>query len=374
VNVHEILDIANSGGFYKMNENAIVSIIIPVYNCEKMIVSTLRSIKQQTYKFLEILVVNDGSTDSTAEIVATHIKEDARIQLITIENSGPANARNAGLQKAQGDYVMFVDGDDVIEKNAVERALQAAYKSNCDLVIFGYSIIYKDKELIHYGLDTEIGSSEQLGEWLSKLYVHNLLNQIWNKLYRREVLRQAGLRFPNFRYGEDRLFVFSFLQQTNRICVIKDSLYRYHQNPGTLVTCFYSEKFDVCCLIDQALLDISIKTGANKPQDVNAFNFMFLKSVISCLVNLYAPACKYSTKAKYDCMRQILENPRVVQALEKTSMVWGVPFWLLTRVMKTRNIALNHITFFISAWASRNLTRLFLHSRKTAPLWNRNKP
>lgn len=357
-----------------MNKKPTVSIIIPVYNGENVIDHTLESIMQQTYESLEILVINDGSIDNTAKIIDAHMKEDSRIKLITIENSGPANARNEGLQKARGDYVMFVDGDDVVEQHAVERALQAALGSNCDLVIFGYSIFYKDDEVIHYGLDIEIDSSEQLGEWLSKLYIQNLLNQVWNKLYRLEIIRNAALDFPDFRYGEDRLFVFNFLHYTDNICVINDSLYRYHQSPGTLVSSFYDKKFEVCCLIDRELSELSLKTGATKPNDINSFNFMFLKSVISCLVNLYAPACKYSRKEKRANMRQMLAHPRVVQALEEIPSGRGAPFGLLSRVMKTQKLSLNHTVFSCSAQASRKLPRLFLHSRKNAPLQDRGKP
>lgn len=347
-----------------LNEHVLVSIIIPVYNGGEHLDATLKSIRLQTYKHTEIIVVDDGSVDDTGVIIAANIEEDNRVRFTKIKNSGPALARNAGLQQAQGDFVMFVDGDDKLAKNTVERALQAAQKSKCDVVIFGFCLFHQKKILLQCGLDAEIDSLEQLGEWLSKLYLKNLLNVIGNKLYRREVLHKAGISFSDYRYGEDRLFIFDVLNQTHNIYVISDSLYKYNQHPGTLVSCFYSKKFEVCSLIDESLLTLASKTGAIKPRDIVAFDFMFLKSVVSCLVNLYEPACHYSKKEKLDHITHILNSPRVIQALKTRKKCWGKHVWIITWVMKTKNLKLNRLTFSLVAWVSRNLPGLFLYGRQ----------
>ena len=121
-----------------------VSIIIPVYNSERTLERCLDSVINQTYKNIEILIVNDGSKDKSLEIMKEYQKKDNRIMVINQENKGLSGARNAGLDKATGEYVTFIDSDDYIKANLIKDTIEIFNRYNCDVVRNNYELAYKD--------------------------------------------------------------------------------------------------------------------------------------------------------------------------------------------------------------------------------------
>lgn len=209
-----------------------VSIIIPMYNAEKSVKRCLESALKQTYKNIEIICVNDGSRDLTAEIVASICKMDTRVVLINKENGGVSSARNLGIEKATGYYIQFLDVDDALEENATERMVEEMSVKNVDIVICGYHNV--DKSLEVSLPEKTLGSSEVIEDFIP-LYQSTYLNPPWNKMYIRENIVE---KFPTeMSLGEDLVFNLCYLRKCEKIRIISDMVYVYTVGqPGSLTS------------------------------------------------------------------------------------------------------------------------------------------
>lgn len=188
-----------------MNKNAnryVVSVIVPVYNVECYLERCLDSILSQTYTNLEIILINDGSTDQSSQICDAYVKRDPRIRVIHQRNQGVSAARDVGLENATGEFIGFVDADDWIEPDMYEVMIYKIQEENCEVVICDYDEIHNDQLIVRHDANAaEAMCSEQ--------YVLYILERIglgrttlWSKLFRRAAI--AGVRFDrSFRYTED---------------------------------------------------------------------------------------------------------------------------------------------------------------------------
>ena len=213
-----------------MNEK--VSIIIPMYNAEKSVKRCLKSVLRQTYKNIEIICVNDGSKDSTEEIVASICKTDTRVVLINKENGGVSSARNLGIEQATGYYIQFLDVDDALEQNATERMVEEMSTKNVDIVICGYHNVDR---AIEVSLPEKTLCLSEVIEDFIPLYQSTYLNPPWNKMYIRENIAE---RFPiEMSLGEDLVFNLCYLKKCKKIRIISDMAYIYTiGQPGSLTS------------------------------------------------------------------------------------------------------------------------------------------
>lgn len=332
----------------------LVTVIIPAWNAEKYLEDSLRSVLGQTHRRLRVLVIDDGSTDSTAAILARLREEDPRLDFQTVPNGGPAAARNRALQRLpEGtDYVMFLDADDLLLPDAAAYALENS--QGAELVLFGYSIQRPDGSLRDYAEPEQLLDRAELGQSLSRLYKANLLNQVWAKLYAAPLLE--GLRFPDYRWGEDRLFLFDALERAQRVKVLPESKHRYVMHEGeSLITRYYEKKFDVCCEIDGRIEALSKELGAAGDAD---FRYMFAKSVFSCLTNLYSRSCTLTRAEKRAAARRIGTDERVRRRCRDAA--GGLPTRLLCAVLRSGRPGLILFCFRLVARAGQRFPRLFL--------------
>lgn len=223
-----------------MNRYPKFSIIVPVYNVEKYLSYCLQSIINQTIKDLEIICVNDGSTDNSLSILEQYAKWDRRIQIINQVNSGSSVARNKGLESASGEYILFVDSDDLLASNACERLYMEILQTQADVVVFGASIFpwiqEKDNGWLYEYLKIELKDYKQdsinafFKERASKPF-------IWNKCYRRTLIDNNNIYFDkDLKLGEDSLFLFNLFPLIDRIIYIPDQLYSYRcERNGSLM-------------------------------------------------------------------------------------------------------------------------------------------
>lgn len=221
-------------------EKPAFSIIVPIYNCEKFIRSALESLWLQTYDNFEVICVNDGSTDHSLSIIEEYTSIDNRFIVINQENHGTSAARNAGLEIAKGEYILFLDSDDYYSQNACKRLYdKIALGKKADMLIFGTEIFPSTPKASdwHYQVlstpDTyykKITEEELLTVPYLKIYS-------WRCCFRREFLNNYKLRFmTNFCIGEDALFLFEALLKCNGVSVISDKLYNYrHYNSDSLM-------------------------------------------------------------------------------------------------------------------------------------------
>ncbi len=344
-----------------------LSIIIPAYNCATYISTTLDSILSQktTYTF-ELLVIDDGSTDNTSDILNKYESIHANIRVITIPNGGPANARNLGIQEAHGTYIGFVDSDDTILPGMIQHALDLAVGNQTDLVIWGFEIISQKTASRHaYNHPAFCSCSKsEFAPYFPTLYGHNQLNQIWNKLFRRSLLLDHGLKYPDYKYGEDRLFVYAVLQASNRICVTDACYYEYYiRNNGSLVTKYCPEKFEVCNLIDQQAKKFAKSLHLDSDEASNLLDYMYIKSVISCLTNLFETKNNLSILEKRTRIHTMLTNQQFQLALKTPVTTGGFSYKIIHAILQTRNITLTYILSTSIAKISKVAPRLFLKSK-----------
>lgn len=208
----------------------LLSIIVPVYNTEKYLKKCVDSLVCQTYRHLEIILVNDGSTDKSGLFCDEYAKQDARIKVIHRDNSGAAASRNAGLDMATGDYVGFVDSDDWVFPQMYEKMLCAAEEQDADIVISGFIVdnLIWQRRLCDDTL--RIFDNQSLVQaYLTKPYVNNV---VWNKLYRKDVL--TNLRFPLMRRNEDVAFTIQVLSRSQKAIYLSECYYVQYLREGSL--------------------------------------------------------------------------------------------------------------------------------------------
>lgn len=210
-----------------------ISIIIPVYNVEKFLDKCIQSIINQTYKNIEIILVNDGSTDYSLEICKQYEKTDDRVIVVNKENGGVSSARNTGLEIATGDYIGFVDADDYIDPKMYGDLLYAMEQNNADIAECGYSTTNLNYEIIdRFPLKDEIinGSYNCSRNYLSKI---NTTNFNVNKLYKKFLFND--IRFPSLAYSEDYMVNVKTFYKCNRKVTISSCYYYYLQNDASAV-------------------------------------------------------------------------------------------------------------------------------------------
>ena len=214
------------------SEFSLVSVIVPVYNAESTLRPCVESILRQSYPHLEVLLVDDGSTDNSPSILSALQKEDARIRVISQKNAGVAMARNAGLSLASGCYVQFADSDDLLLPSATETMVQVMEKESADLVIARYYEVLSGKRQLRGFLKED--ASLTLPEFLhvfSKNPNRFYFAALWNKLYRREFITSKSLTFyPAYFWGEDFAFNVQYLEAVQTVAVLRQPLYEYTRN------------------------------------------------------------------------------------------------------------------------------------------------
>ena len=214
-----------------MNKGPKFSIIVPVYNVERYLSRCLQSLIDQTLHDIEIICVNDGSTDGSLSVLEKYKEIDDRITIINKENGGLPSARNAGIDVAEGEYYLFVDSDDYISENACDRLYLEARQTGADIIIFGTRIFPEiNKEELAWYYDTL--TSRQIN--YRKKSIEALFKEkpskpfVWNGCYKGELFTKKGLRFDEeMRYGEDMVFLFEVFPLAKEISYIPDMLYNY---------------------------------------------------------------------------------------------------------------------------------------------------
>lgn len=211
-------------------ENILVSIIIPIYNSEMYLRRTLNSIINQTYKNLEIILINDGSTDKTIEICEEYRKNDNRVLLFNNSNHGPSFSRNFGIKKANGEYSVFVDADDYIDIDFVEKMLKSAENGKNDLVLCNMVLEYyhNDKKIGQKNL-MNIDSSKLSHNYFEDLrYIYELTEGPVVKLLKTDILKTNNIFFPeNLSFSEDRLLMIQYSNYVSKYDYINYPLYHY---------------------------------------------------------------------------------------------------------------------------------------------------
>ena len=235
---------------------SLVSIVVPVYNVERYVDECLTSIRAQTYTHLQILLVEDCSTDGSLQALAPHL-EDPRVRLIRHgTNGGLSAARNTGIDAATGEYLMFVDSDDLIDATLVARCVASAQRMEADLVTYDCTPFMDGQAITHVPVDNPSGKP------LAAEYFE-LPHFAWLKFIRRTLLRDPALRFPVGLYYEDWPFHWRLGLDTRRKVQLSASLYHYRQRPTSITGSTGRKLLDLFAIHCQV---IDMLDDANNPE------------------------------------------------------------------------------------------------------------
>lgn len=217
----------------KMNEKekdyGLVSIVIPAYNCEKNIKQTVKSVINQTYKNIEILIINDGSKDNTLKCIEELSSNYKQIKYYNNSNHGVAYSRNYGIKNATGKYLMFLDSDDGLNEDTILQSVQTMNNKKVQLVIFGMKFIdYKTNKTIYRGISEDrLMDKEELKSEYTYIFNNNLLSSCCNKLYITELVKDICFK-EELQIYEDYCFVLDYLNKIDKFYILKEYYYNYY--------------------------------------------------------------------------------------------------------------------------------------------------
>ena len=314
-----------------------VSVIIPVYNNEKYVEKCIRSVMNQTYRDLEIIVIDDGSDDKSPEILERLAKEDSRIQLTHQENQGVAAARNRGLELASGKYLTFIDGDDYVSSEYIAHLYDCAEEKCAELVICGLNYVNENGELLRTLIPDAYQRFER-EEWTFRI------SAVCSHFYERTLWEKYGVRFYIGERGEDMPISLFFSATCSRIDVLPEAGYYYVQHETSAMHHFRG-------LRTYRLPYRALEDTIQKVQDIGVVNspefyeLFVLRILATCFFDLGRGSSRTSMNELCDYIERILNSyfPRYYRN-KKAGLCADVrvPFsqkaavWLLVLLVRTR--------------------------------------
>ena len=240
-----------------------VSVIIPIYNTEKYLSACIESVLQQTDVSLEIILVDDGSKDSSANICDNYAEKYDNIKAIHIPNSGPATAKNIGLKHAQGNYIALTDSDDKMEPLMLFKMVSAGYKYDADIICCNYKQVDEQGHVSHLNstnLQYVLNHEEGLIHFFSK---DKIYSQCWTKLYKRQMLVDNGIENdPGLRTDEDFIFNIRAFIKAKTTVIVDEPLYEYIHRSNSLAHAYY--KKNISQYIDNRIQRVQVTQDAVK--------------------------------------------------------------------------------------------------------------
>ena len=282
-------------------ESETVSIIVPIYNVERYIKRCVESIQMQDYKNIEILLIDDGSTDNSGKIIDDLSQYDTRIKIFHKKNGGVSSARNLGLKVAKGIYIQFIDGDDYIESDHVSRFVKLISDANTDVAV-SRTWLVNDQHISDYCTEVNIINSNIA---LRDLYLNKIEVAVWNKIYRKSFLIKNQIHFlSNFWFAEGMTFNVTCFSLCDVIAV--SNLYTYHQvsNPNSAVRKFNLKSW--LCGMD-ALRYQKEHIFSGDSMVINAWHWHFREYYFHIMKGLYK---NNLVSENYDIWKSCIKNLR----------------------------------------------------------------
>lgn len=345
---------------------------MPAYNVDRYIARALSSIQNQTLEDIEILVVDDGSSDRSGSIADKLAERDLRIDVYHTQNAGAAAARNLALDHAKGDYVFFCDADDWIENNMLEDMLALCETHNLELAICGFHIE------TYYGADGEFldeikacpdhiyASQQEFRDEAYQLFDTNMFYTPWNKLFERKRIEELGLRFRD-TFMDDFPFVLDYIRDVECVGIVEHAYYHFMRSRAESETSkwrpnLYEKREDE----HQWMLDLIEHWGlASEPKTVEMVQRRYIERLIGCIENVCNKSCTLNRKEKIASIRNMITTDhaqlaaRVAQPKSRMMAVMLAP-------IKAKNAHLTYMEGQLISRVKTNNTKLFatLKSRR----------
>lgn len=232
-----------------------VSIIVPVYNAGDFLQNTIEKIRIQTLWDIEIILVDDGSTDNSAEICDTLAKEDGRIRVVHTDNQGVCAARNTGIALANGEYIGFSDADDEPDALLYETLYNLAKENDCEISMVKYATVFEDGKVIDSSGTNELKIYKSKSSVLADFLLGRLYSGVYTKIFRRDLCSKISFEVGR-KINEDKMFIFDALRTANSWCYKDVSLYTYIRREGSSSNSSFSQKQFDCIYFAEKMQSI----------------------------------------------------------------------------------------------------------------------
>lgn len=309
----------------------LVTVVLPIYNVEKYLDRCMESVTNQTYKNLEIIMVDDGATDSCPQKCDEWASKDERVKVIHKKNAGLGMARNTGIENATGDYIVFFDSDDYIANDAIEKAVKSVEKYDSELVIFGFSFVdvsgrvfksvipqckkksFTGEEIVSVVLPDLLAQGE-FGEDIKNLWV-----SAWVNMYSMNLINRIGWRFVSEReiISEDVYSLLDLYSKVETISIVEEALYYYCENAASLTRTYRSDRFEkINIFYDKCYQLICEKKYGDKV--LQKLSYPYFANVIGALKLIMESDKKI--KDKYLLVNNIVNNDKFQSIIKKLDL------------------------------------------------------
>lgn len=304
-----------------MDRNPLIGVIIPVYNVENYIERCINSVICQTYHNLEIILIDDGSTDNSGRICDEYAGKERRIHVIHQKNSGLSAARNVGIKVSSAEYIAFIDSDDYVSQWYIQRLTQILFKYDADMAICGY---YQGKRKEFPEINRVRGkihcfdSQTMLKNWHGK-YKH-VETSAWNKLYKKALFVEKNIYYPAGYFHEDVQTTHLLVDKAQKIVITDEKLYYYYERNGSIVQTLSEKRIEDCIYSQNRRLDFFKHKGYTEAYERMAikrqkqYMLSYLKSAPSAalynvsaeMIDLYNKSykqvCRFKTIKMWECL------------------------------------------------------------------------
>ena len=313
------------------NEMPLVSVIVPVYNVQEYLVACVASICRQNYNKLEILLIDDGSTDESGKICDSYLTQDSRIIVIHKENGGVSDARNVGISNASGEYICFVDPDDLVSENYVRCMLEQCEENNADMAVMD-AILFEDRlpKVKNSWYETEI--------WTEKECIREMLladkcgHAAYGKIFKREMW--TNFRFPKGQIYEDYSTIYKVVAQGCKVIYINVPMYFYRKRSGSIMNSVINEK-------KLSIIDISQKVT----QFICEYSDDLRIYAIYRQLVIYMKAL--DEIIEYDSKKWTEYQTRIVETVTNNKEILNCPFVRKSDKIKMKSLLINENIFKI---------------------------
>lgn len=267
----------------------LISIIIPVYNAEKFLKRCIDSILNQSFKDFELILVNDGSTDSSGEICDFYGDHDERVRVFHLRNGGPSRARNQGMDQARGKYITFIDADDYVNDHFSDTANKVRLE-DYDIIVVPFSVVdttEKSIQLYQYK-ETSFSKSEKKDMFLKEIWLGEpLFGSCWNKWYKKSIIYKSNLRFNHkFYIAEDYLFNLHFYRECQSAILVSFPYYHYVQHGDSVTSRIYYNRFEIAKTVYEESLKLLSDVNIHDPDSQSFVEEAYLSGVLRAMFDI----------------------------------------------------------------------------------------
>lgn len=344
-----------------------VSVIIPIFNVEDYLSECIESILKQTLQDIEIILVNDGSQDTSGKICDEYSEKDVRVKVIHKKNGGPSDARNWGLDYASGEYISFVDSDDWINENMLSDMYNIGNYNKSDLIVSGSFIEFANENyFLEESFDQTYISTEDkdIKDSIFKICKLGLFNVVWNKLYRKEVI--ANYRFiEDAMPAEDVVFNSYIFNEIESLILMNKSYYHYMKRDIDSYVTKYSPKiYEVALDRYNSFKKLFSNWSLCEEKHNEWLNRVYFDGLQDCIINMYRSGSPLSFKDKRQFLREKILNDKYVSKLAKEYKYSSLFLKIFKILLLIKNETIMLLTYEILFVLRKNLNKLYTMFRK----------